>query len=256
MPYISKVFPELADLCLEDAKDYDFEKDIVPIVNEVYKNKQTVKSVESTLCNLVNDLEEIIYKKFQKDIDVEIVLYVGLCNGAGWATEINGKNVVLLGIEKIIELDWRDRKHLIGLLYHELGHIFQKQHGILKRTFESAQNQFMWQLFVEGIAMYFEQLAVADTEFFHQATDDWKIYFDTHLTELKKDFEKDCAAMNKSNQRYFGDWVSYNGYSDAGYYLGARFIQFICQYENFMDILSFDIDDVKRYYGKFLGEEI
>ena len=38
-------------------------------------------------------------------IDVEIVLYLGLCNGAGWVVTIDNKTYCLLGIEKILELN-------------------------------------------------------------------------------------------------------------------------------------------------------
>ena len=51
--------------------------------------------------------------------------------------------------------------------------------------------------------------------------------------------------MNHRNHRHFGDWVFYNGYSDAGYYLSAKFVQFICEYVDFNQVISFDIEKVK-----------
>lgn len=58
-------------------------------------------------------------------INADVALYLGFCNGAGWVTDIDAKTVVLLGIEKIIELDWVSVDDMRGLVYHELGHVYQ-----------------------------------------------------------------------------------------------------------------------------------
>jgi coproporphyrinogen III oxidase-like Fe-S oxidoreductase len=58
--------------------------------------------------------------------------------------------------------------------------------------------------------------------------------------------------MNNQNKRYFGDWVLYNNHSDAGYYLGAKLIQFICKYIDFNEVISFSIDEVKHYYQSLI----
>lgn len=46
-------------------------------------------------------------------MDVDIILYLGLASGAGWATTLGGKRVILLGVEKIIEIDWYDKKNCL-----------------------------------------------------------------------------------------------------------------------------------------------
>ena len=43
---------------------------------------------------------------FVKALDAKIILLLGLCNGTGWATTLNGRPTVLLGIEKIVALHW------------------------------------------------------------------------------------------------------------------------------------------------------
>jgi ABC-type transporter Mla MlaB component len=68
-------------------------------------------------------LEEKITAAFGRTPDVEIIFYVGLCSGAGWVTPLGGKTVVLIGLEKIMELNWHDENSMLGLLYHELGHV-------------------------------------------------------------------------------------------------------------------------------------
>ena len=68
------------------------------------------------------------------------------------------------------------------------------------------------------------------------------------------DFYNDLDNMTFENQRYFGDWVTYKEYSDVGYYLGAKFVQFICNIYEFDDILSFDIEDVEKLFKKFMED--
>lgn len=99
---------------------------------------------------------------------MEIVLYLGLCNGAGRVEKIDNKVYCLLGIEKILEPNWYDINSLYGLIYHELGHVYQNQYGVLKRNFNDNKKQFLWQLFTEGIAIYFEQTLIGDYEYYHQ----------------------------------------------------------------------------------------
>ena len=58
--------------------------------------------------------------------------------------------------------------------------------------------------------------------------------------------------MSFANQRYFGDWINYNGYGDVGYYLGCRFVRYILSVYDFDEIISFDIDKVKEMFGVHL----
>jgi hypothetical protein len=250
--YIELVIPNASSMFLEDIKDYDFNSKCLPILNNVFLNRSKIVKIGELFDQITQNLESNINSHFQRFLDVEIILYLGLCNGAGWVTDINGQTKVLLGIEKIIELNWDNMNQMIGLIYHELGHVYQKQFGILERTFNNLSDQFLWQLFTEGVAMYFEQILVGDFSYYHQDDGKWKKYYDYQLFHLKEDFIRDLETMNNQNQRYFGDWVLYNNYSDAGYYLGAKLIQFICKYIDFNEVISFSIDEVKHYYQSFI----
>ena len=75
--------------------------------------------------------------------------------------------------------------------------------------------------------MYFEQMLIGDPNYYHQNQDGWKSWCDDHFSEIKADFDRDLKTMASDSQRYFGDWVSYNGHGDVGYYLGCRFVRFI-----------------------------
>ena len=251
--YINSIYENSAHIFTDDIKEYfnsnsfSFEKDFLPIINKVYKNP-SLEILDTSFCKVTNKLNENIEKHFNNKINIEIVLYVGLCNGAGWVTNINNKDVILLGIEKILELNWQDINSMTGLIYHELGHVFHNQHGNFNQTSENNSKNFIWQLFTEGIAMYFEQVLVNDRNFFHQNLNGWKDWCDNHIKQIAKDFNDDLQTMNKLNQRYFGDWVNYNGYSDVGYYLGTKFIHSLIEKYNFAQLINLSIDEVYNLY--------
>lgn len=259
--YINSINPKLEELCISDMKEmintglYTFKKDFLPILNLVINEQNKLEELSSNFNIVTKNLEDKIISKFGKSIKVEIVLYLGLCNGAGWVVTIDNKTYCLLGIEKILELNWYDIDSLYGLIYHELGHVYQNQYGVLEREFDNNRLRFLWQLFTEGIAMYFEQTLIGDYNYFHQDKDGWKNWCDRSLNQIKIDFYNDLDNMTFDNQRYFGDWVNYKEHSDVGYYLGTNFVQFICKIYEFDNILSFDIEDVERLYINFLNRE-
>lgn len=229
---------------------YSWDEDFLPIINNVYNNKN-IKTLNDSFVEVTTNINEKINKVFNKQINTDIVLYLGLCNGAGWVTKINDKTTVLLGIEKILELNWFDLNSIKGLIYHELGHVYHMQHGKFITDFTNNKYKFVYQLFVEGIAMYFTQLLVNDFNYFHQDRDGWKNWCDQNYYEIMKDFDKDLNNMDRFNQRYFGDWCSYKGRSDVGYYLGTKLIHFLIKKHSFNEIINFNSDQVFRLYKEF-----
>lgn len=248
----SHYFTDDMNECIATGK-YTFEYDFLPIINAVYKNPK-LDELCRNFKKVTSDLDSLVIEKFGRELDVDVVLYLGLCNGAGWVMNIGGRNTVMLGIEKIIELDWVDEISMIGLIYHELGHVYQMQYGILQQESESNEKNFVWQLFTEGIAMCFEQILVGDAEFYHQDKDGWKSWCDGHFEQILADFNADLPEMSYSNQRYFGDWVKYHEHGDVGYYLGTRFVRFIMKRLDFDKIINFDIDTVYNHYIEFTKE--
>ena len=252
--YIDFTLPGLFPILVADVKNVlctgEFSKeDYLSVLNYVAYNQQQLEVAHNSFLQVTKNLERIIYERFGKGVDVIIVFYLGLCNGAGWVTEYRGKTAILLGMEKILELNWCHINDMYGLIYHELGHVYQKQYGILERDFDKDEDFFLWKLFTEGVAMCFEQIIVGDAEYYHQDKNGWKSWCDDHYEQIKLDFAKDLKTMSFANQRYFGDWVNYNGYGDVGYYLGCRFVRYILSVYDFDEIISFDIDKVKEMFG-------
>ena len=248
--YINEIIADSFDLFKDDIAQYDFDQVCRPIINSALKQSFKLEMIRNNFLDLTKDLDQKINQAFDKGVDATIILYLGLCNGAGWATEIDGQDYVLLGVEKIMELDWIKKEDMIGLIYHELGHIYQKQYGILERHFDQKADSMLWQLFIEGIAMVFEQTILNDKNYYHQDKKGWKVYLKQNFEMVKNDFALDL--QNMANDRYFGDWCNYHGYGDVGYYLGARFIYFILKQVEFDKIINFDMTEVKRYWNAYL----
>ena len=255
--YIGSVYENSADLFKNDLQEYldsgkySFEKDFLPIINAVWKNTE-LEALHDSFCKVTDKLNERIAECAGCELDADVVLYVGLCNAAGWVTEINGRTVILLGIEKILELGWQDEDSMRGLIYHELGHVYHKQQGGYSEGCEDEKDKFVWQLLCEGVAMYFEQLLVGNTNYYHQDKDGWLAWCDAHLEQIATDFYCDLPTMTRADQRYFGDWVSYHGKGDVGYYLGARFVHFLLERHDLGQIIKMKAEDAYKEYSDFV----
>lgn len=257
--YIDRVLPGASSLFISDLKqcletgEFSWETDYLPVLNAVILHNESRETAHDSFCRVTEHLERSLYDRFGKGLDVDLVFYLGLCNGAGWVTEYQGRTAVFLGIEKIMELNWCGLDDMYGLIYHELGHVYQGQYGVLERTLSNDADRFLWQLFTEGIAMYFEQVLVGDPDYYHQDKDGWKEWCDDHFDEIKADFDRDLKTMTFANQRYFGDWVKYNGHGDVGYYLGCRFVHYILSTYGLDEIICFDMDSVTLLYKRFIN---
>ena len=259
--YINSLYNQSDQIFIDDLKEclnsgsYVYERDIFPVINAVYEHPR-LAILYSSFCKVTKNLNQKVIDRFGCELNIDIVLYVGLCNAAGWVTNINGRDVILLGIEKILELDWCDEDSMRGLIYHELGHVYHKQYGILDQQGTNSCEDFVWQLFTEGIAMYFEQFLVNDFHYYHQNKDGWLHWCDHHFNQILKDFQNDLPTMTKFNQRYFGDWVSYNGKGDVGYYLGTKFVQQISNKYDFEQLINLPINTVYREYLSFTKQKL
>ena len=101
--YASEISEELPQKCESDAKEYDFEKQVLPVLEQAL-NAEKIDFVNKNFQAVIKTLNENLTKLFDDEPDINIVLYLGLCNGAGWATTLDGKSTVLLGIEKITDI--------------------------------------------------------------------------------------------------------------------------------------------------------
>ena len=72
----------------------------MPLLNRV-QGHPFLETLHTSFVRVTNGLNQRIIDCFAHELEIDIVLYLGLCNAAGWVTDINGRDVILLGIEKI-----------------------------------------------------------------------------------------------------------------------------------------------------------
>ncbi len=232
--YAEKISKELPSECEKDAKEYDFNKSVLPVLESAL-NEEKINFVSRNFQTVIDTLNDNLTKLFDTEPDINIILYLGLCNGAGWATTLDGKSTVLLGIEKIIELDWGDETNMRALILHEIGHLWHKMYGNLYLPDFTKRRKAIQQLYQEGVAMVCEHILCGDNEFYHQDKDGWLSWCYENENDIKKEYLRRLDEKI-SVQDFFGDWCSYNGRSDVGYFLGCRFIEHLMKSHSLKDI--------------------
>lgn len=228
---------------------FDFDKKILPILNGVIKKSNLSEKAHNAFTEVTNDLSVKVNSKFKTDLDVDIILYLGLGNAAGWATSINNKKVILLGLEKIVELDWCSKENMIALIFHELGHIWHFEYE-KKKLLYSSKERAIQQMYREGVAMVFEQTLCEDDCFFHQDQNGWLEWCEANDALIKREYVKRLKSR-ESVQDFFGDWCSFMNHSDVGYYLGAAFVRFLMKDCTLEEIAKMKIRDVCKQFYKF-----
>ena len=255
--YADDCVPGAKELCLEDLREtlaagFSWEKDFLPVLNGVFECGEKREEALRSFYAVTENLDARLKKRFHKTVEADLILYLGLCCGAGWVTPVNGRESVLFGIEKIIELDWCGLDAMNGLVLHELGHIFHRQHGLWLPEPEANADRFIRRLFTEGVAMVFEQELAGGAEYYHQYDGEWKAWCDENAEHIKQSFFNDLSGMTNENQRYFGDWALFEGRGDTGYYLGARFVRFLMRRADLTELICFDLPEIKRGFDDFM----
>lgn len=252
--YAKKISKELVPKCENDAKNYDFENQVLPVLN-LALNEEKINSVSQSFQAVINTLNKNLSKLFDTEPDINIILYLGLCNGAGWATTLDGKNTVLLGIEKIIELEWYDEANMRALILHEIGHLWHKLNGNLYFPEFTKRRKAIQQLYQEGVAMVCEHILCDDDEFYHQDKDGWLKWCYQNENEIKAEY---LRRLNEriSVQDFFGDWCSYSGHSDVGYFLGCRFVRYLMKTHSLRETVNMNYYQLNKAFKEFANVSI
>ncbi len=247
--YAGEISKELPSKCEKDAKSYDFNKDVLPVLESAL-NADKIDFVSKNFQTVIDTLNDNLSNLFDNEPDINIVLYLGLCNGAGWATTLDGKDTVLLGIEKIIELDWGDETNMRALILHEIGHLWHKLNGNLHIPEYTKRRKGIAQLYCEGVAMVCEHILCGDDEFYHQDKDGWLDWCYKNENQIKREY---LRRLDKkiSVQDFFGDWCSYNGHSDVGYFLGCRFVEHLMKTHSLKEIANMKYGALNRAFTEF-----
>lgn len=257
--YICSIDQRLKEILLEDVrKDEVSGLDLLndqrlPIVESVIHQLERAKSVQVNFDKICKSIDSTVKAIWNVELDLTIILYLGLANAAGWFTTIGDEEVILLGIEKILELNWEDYETMESLIYHELSHAYHRSYCNIEASYESTSDNLLWQLYIEGVAMVLEQELKQDAMHFHQFDTKTLQYLKTNIQKIANDFYMDMNVTEPTPQRWFGDWVSYEGIGDVGYFLGAAFIRFILKTHTMIDMMRLDILQLRNLFLLFLA---
>jgi hypothetical protein len=166
-----------------------------------------------------------VQRRAKSSFPIDIIIYVGIGLGAGWATSYLGRPALLFGLENIAEEGWTDKSEVIGLVRHELGHLF---HSFWR---ERAGKRFgsgpLWDLYTEGFADRFENSAQSDRKT-HMSKDDegeeWLEWCRNNRQWLASEF---LTRLNKKGdmRMFFGSWYQIHGYGQTGYFIGSELVK-------------------------------
>jgi len=219
-------------------------------LERVFANKKhhidRIKFVIETLKNKINGVIDKVREAYGLYIeDFQVIIYHGLANSAGEATTFNGKPTIFFGVEKVVELDWDSEEKILNLIVHEYAHLIHEslQKDGLERN--EARQRDVFRLYVEGFATYMEDIYDG-----RKKTNWYKLCMERE-DELKQECYK-RITLGISCKEFYGDWWKVLGISDAGYFLGYRFIQHLNEKFGLVEIASFEYGEVEEQIYYFL----
>lgn len=255
--YYSSNFPELEQKCKEDYKAEGYSWREIGLTQVFNRTKEDFpKMIEgyNNLLKLLKGMDEKVKATFHVDIDINIVLYSGLLNAAGWVDKYEGKRAMLFGIDKIAELGWHHEEKIKALVCHELCHVVHFQiRGKDKLPEQVEQNKYnegIWNIYEEGFAQYFQQ--VLGNSSVDSRGEQWSLQCEKIEEQLKLEYIKALEDKEKGTRDFYGDWFKVLGISDVGYFLGSRLIESLSRRYTIEDIAAMDFSLIEKEVLEYL----
>ncbi len=179
---------------------------------------------------------------------VVIVSYVGIGNGAGWATTWESAPAVLLGLENIAELNWHRPAEIRKLLAHELGHLFMMS---IRPDVQKLTEEPLTALYEEGFAQQYEHVTLGSETWGCASQDGWLEWCLSHEASLA---EKYLQSLEDKTawKRFFGSWFDVDGWKQTGYFLGCRFVQHLTHSHTLREVAALDAPRIRAAVSEFL----
>ncbi len=249
LEYIQK-YPELFEKIKWDYDRYSSDwRDYLKVLSQI-----DITSLQITHRNLRKDIQKV-QKVIKQCFGVEssmynIVIYVGLENGAGWVTEFLEKPSILFGLEAISRLNWSSRT--FGLVAHEFGHLVHRM--LRDENIEKLENEEIYLLYTEGIAQRIEDFISGRP--WHLEEKRWFEWCQRNNELLKKEFLRRVEEGEGLNM-LFGSWYSFMGWKFTGYYLSYEFILWLEKEYNYSikEIMKIGLSEIKEKIMEFLVVE-
>lgn len=257
--YISK-YPELQRKCKEDyeSNGYNWWKMAEEMVfNNTKKDFNKMIEAHKNILSIIDVINSKVEKVFSVNLDINIVLYAGLCNSAGWVDSYDGKRAIFYGIDKIAELNWHTMEKLEPLLSHELCHVvhfeIRGEDTLPNSINKNKYNEGIWSLYEEGFAQ-FHQYKLMDREFDSRGAE-WLESCRTNEKQLKELYLNALFDEEKGTRDFYGDWFKVLDISDAGYFLGSELIRILYSKYNIEDIAKLEFSEIENETMNYIRGE-
>ncbi|QIB26721.1 hypothetical protein [Caloranaerobacter azorensis] len=253
--YICK-FPELEKKIKEDyaLNGYDWREIArTRVFNNTNKDYKKMIQAYNNILQIIDGINKKVFDIFNLDLELNIVLYHGLCNSAGWVDRYNGKRAILYGIDKIAELKWHTVEKLEPLIAHELCHVIhfelRGEDDLPKEVEKSKYNIGIWRIYEEGFAQFYQnKLLGKDVD---SRGKEWIERCNDKKNDLKRLYEQ--ALREDGAKRFFGDWFEVLGINDAGYFLGAELIKRLEQKYSINKLAQLSFDMIEKEVLDYLS---
>jgi uncharacterized protein YjaZ len=251
-------YPKLLAKCKDDYTNDGYQWDKIAREIVFSKTKDDFKKMIEAYNNIRNVIEDInkkSYELFNLDLDINIVLYSGLCNSAGWVDEYDGKRAILYGIEKIAELNWHKVDDIKSLLAHELCHVIHFEIRGKNNIIDDPKSNYeegIWRLYTEGFAQFY-QIKLTQQENDPRGIE-WIKSCNENINQLKKLYIKALHNKEKGTNDFYGDWWKVIGISDTGYYLGQEFIKLLSKKYSLQKVSTLKFNEIEKELLNFLRD--
>lgn len=252
----SNKYPELLNKCKEDYINEGYKWDEIATKMVFNKTKSDFPRIVEAYDNINNIIPQInikAYELFDIKLDINIVIYAGLCNSAGWVDVYDNKRAILYGVDKIAELDWHTIDKIEPLLAHELCHVIHfnmRDSANIIDNYNTNYEYGIWRIYIEGFAQFY-QSKLMDKDIDSRGIE-WINKCDENIDELKKLFLQALYDKEKGTNDFFGDWYTVMGISDVGYYLGKEFIKKLTDKYNLEYIATIELETIENELLEFL----
>lgn len=255
--YYNSNFPEVERKCKEDyeAEGYSWrEIGLTKAFSRIKEDFPKMMEGYNNLLKILKGMDEKVKDTFHVDIDINIVIYSGLLNSAGWVDKYEGKRSMLFGIDKIAEIGWQHEDKIKVLVCHELCHVahfqIRGESNLPEHVEQSKYNEGIWNIYEEGFAQYFQQ--VLGESSINSRGEQWSIECEKIEEQLKQEYIKALEDKEKGTRDFYGDWFKVLGISDVGYFLGSKLIANLSKRYTIEDIAAMEFNLIEKEVLKFI----
>lgn len=248
-----KKYPLLKTYCIEDYSDGWKEIALKRVFTYDESIFLRMKKVAILLHQIIEHIQSKAKAFFdcEEIADIDWIIYHGLGNGAGGYTRLGSKNVILFGLEKIVDLKWDNEKKLNDLVAHEYSHyIHEAMRGSSLESHQDFQTDMIYRMYVEGLATFGERIMYGR----HKSMSDWYIKCLEKESLLKLRFNRLLRDESNDLLHFFGDWYPVENLIEAGYFLGMRMIEKWLKTSSIKKIMKAPYIEIKQAYDDYMND--